>query len=197
MGLFVEFDALDLGFPEEVSGGDGKIGYESVFVDYSEACEAFVETFLDIATTLVPVDTGYLRSTINAETDGYSYCMAEATADYAQYVEYGTFRMEAQPYFTPALEEAMKIFNQLANEAVNIAQEELEAILSGMMEASMVAMGGGQTFGSFLGGLGLFIGLGILLFPLLVNLYGILDSTFGALTKGSSSGGLLPEIIIT
>ena len=57
--------------------------------DYSEGCAVFADTFYDIATSLVPIDTGYLESTIGAE--GYdTWCEAYADAEYAQYVEYGT-----------------------------------------------------------------------------------------------------------
>jgi hypothetical protein len=94
MGLYTEFDAVDMGYPNELTGGDESIGEASVLIDYSEACEAFVETFLRVSRELVPVNTGYLKSTIDAGTDG-SWCYAEATADYAEYVEYGTSYMDA------------------------------------------------------------------------------------------------------
>ena len=79
-------------YPDEVSGTDARGVERFVEVDYTGACEAFVETFLEVALDLVPVDTGYLYSTISADTDGY-FCWAEATAEYAQYVEYGTWCM--------------------------------------------------------------------------------------------------------
>ena len=107
MGLYAEVDFInDWGFPDELTGGDETIGEASVSVNYSGACSIFVETFMEVAKELVPVDTGYLRSTIDAGTDGFSFCYAEATAEYAQYVEYGTWCMDAQPYFEIALEEA-------------------------------------------------------------------------------------------
>lgn len=200
MGLYVEFSALDFGYPDEVSGGDETIGFESVWVDYSEACDAFVETFLSVALDLVPVDTGYLRSTIDADTDG-EMCYAEATADYAEYVEYGTWCMSAQPYFRPALEQAMTVFHSLAGEAVSEAQEELEEILGSLMEASMSIAGGGQSWGQFFGGLAMFVILSLILFPILVNLYGIMDSTLGVLTGRTRDRAIeqygFPDIIIT
>ena len=142
MGLYVSFSiTADWGYPEEVEGGDENTGYESVPVDYSEACEAFVSTFLDIALSLVPVDTGYLRSTINANADGDT-CEAEATADYAQYVEYGTVYMDAQPYFEPALEAACAAAAAAAEEALQEAQEELADLLGDMLVGSdFVGMG--------------------------------------------------------
>lgn len=206
MGLYAEVDLInDWGFPDELTGGDETIGEASVFVDYSGACSIFVETFIRVATELVPVDTGYLRSTIDAGTDGFSFCYAEATADYAQYVEYGTWCMDAQPYFEIALAEACQAAGIEAQAAVDVAQEMLEGILQGLMDAAMSAAGAGAggmggSFGSFLGGMLLFIGITLLLFPILVNVYGIMDSLFGPLTGGGSfaqGNDFIPEVIIT
>lgn len=207
MGLYAEIDIVgDWGFPSDVTGGDDEIGYESVSVDYSRACRVFVSTFMEVATELVPVDTGYLRSTINADTDGFSFCYAEATADYAQYVEYGTWCMMAQPYFEIALEEACAAAGIEAQNAVNLAQEELEAILSSMMKASVSAFDGefspegmgSMSFGSWLGSMATFALMFIMFFPILVNLYGIIDTIGNSLTGGGSyADSLIPEVIIT
>lgn len=124
MGLYVEFDISDYGYGSEVQGTVAGMFPIYTTMDFAPACEAFVKTFIEVATELVPVDTGYLRSTINATTDGF-HCSAEATAEYAEYVEYGTFRMEAQPYFTPALEMAMSVFIQIADEIVNQTKQEV------------------------------------------------------------------------
>ena len=207
MGLYAEIDIVgDWGFPSDVTGGDDEIGYESVPVDYSRACRIFVSTFMEVATKLVPVDTGYLRSTINADTDGISVCYAEATAEYAQYVEYGTWRMRAQPYFEIALEEACKAAGIEAQTAINLAQEELEAILSSMMKASVSAFDGefspegmgSMSFGSWFGAMATFTLMFIIFFPVLVNLYGIIDTIGNSLTGGGSyADSLIPEVIIT
>lgn len=207
MGLYAEIDIVgDWGFPSDVTGGGDEIGYESVPVDYSEACRVFVSTFMEVATELVPVDTGYLRSTINADTDGFSTCYAEATADYAQYVEYGTWCMRAQPYFEIALEEACAAAGIEAQNAVNLAQEELEAILSSMMKASVSAFDGefspegmgSMSFGSWLGSMATFALMFVMFFPVLVNLYGIIDTIGNSLTGGGSyADSLIPEVIIT
>lgn len=216
MGLYAEFSITgDMGFPDELTGGEGEQS-ASVLVNYSSACEIFVESFLRNANALVPVDTGYLKSTIDAGTDG-DICWAEATADYAQYVEYGTIHMDPQPYFELALEIACAEAGIEAQEALDFAQEELEAILSAMMEASMSAFGGhfspqgmgGMSFGSWLGGMATFALAFILFFPILVYAYGIMDTIGNALTGGGSyadirgggggfgGGGFVPEVIIT
>ena len=207
MGLYAEIDIVgDWGFPSDVTGGDDDIGSDSVPVDYSRACRIFVSTFMEVATKLVPVDTGYLRSTINADTDEISVCYAEATAEYAQYVEYGTWCMRAQPYFEIALEEACAAAGIEAQNVVNLAQEELEAILSSMMEAAVSAGDGefspegmgSMSFGSWLGSMATFALMFIMFFPVLVNLYGIIDTIGNSLTGGGSyADSLIPEVIIT
>ena len=52
-----------------------------------------------------PVDTGTLRRSIGLElTDNGLTAEVEPTAHYAQYVEYGTRFMKAQPYMRPAFD---------------------------------------------------------------------------------------------
>lgn len=197
MGLYVEFSiTADWGFPEEVEGGNAMVGYESVPVDYSEACDAFVNTFLDKALALVPVDTGFLRSTIRAGTDG-DMCWAEATADYAQYVEYGTSFMDAQPYFEPALTEACAEAQALAQQALQEAQDELADLLGdNASNMSMGGMGGGEGFGSFLGGLTMLALLAIIMAPFLLIAEGIKD-VFNLGGSGRGGSAYIPEIEIT
>ncbi len=57
------------------------------------------------AQALAPVDTGALRSSIHAETREAGKS-AEIMVDvpYAAYVEYGTYKMAAQPFLSPAVE---------------------------------------------------------------------------------------------
>lgn len=121
MGLVCEFDIIN-----DVFGIDAtsRLGIE---IDYSEACEAFVETFFNEAYNMVPVDTGALRRSINAYTDGYSYIRAEASEDYAQYVEFGTYKMSPQEYFVPACKKAWHDMIVLGREAIELAQEEEDA----------------------------------------------------------------------
>lgn len=100
MGLFVEFDVVDdfgyIDMTEEYA----------IIPNYSEGCAVFAETFLKVALRLVPVDTGYLRSTLTAE-GGDTYCYAETDCEYAQYPEFGTWCQPEQSYFRPALEQAI------------------------------------------------------------------------------------------
>lgn len=52
-----------------------------------------------------PVDTGYLRSTVFVREAGNDVEIG-FEAHYASYVEFGTYKMAAQPYLRPALDEA-------------------------------------------------------------------------------------------
>ncbi|NOZ27964.1 MAG: HK97 gp10 family phage protein [Chloroflexi bacterium] len=57
------------------------------------------------AKMVVPVDTGNLKNSIHTviEADGFRGVVATGV-EYAPYVEYGTRRMGAKPYMTPAAE---------------------------------------------------------------------------------------------
>ena len=121
MGLLAEFTMDDLGYADSTE----ELG---VYIDYSYGCEVFVKTFLDVARDLVPVDTGRLLGSIEASTtsDG---CICITECEYAQYVEYGTCYMGAQPYFEPALMAALDAAIPYWDEAVEEAMEEEEELL--------------------------------------------------------------------
>ena len=72
---------------------------------FTETGIAYNNDFGRIAASLAsqdaPVDTGYLRSSISGDSDE-----VQAEAEYAQYVEYGTWKMDSQPYFEFAVEQA-------------------------------------------------------------------------------------------
>lgn len=196
MGLYASFSPETFGLPLTLSQAIGEEVVE-VEVDYSEACEAFCEVFEDVATDLVPVDTGYLQSTIWAETDGF-FCEASADAEYAQYVEYGTWKMAAQPYFQPALAEGLQAFAELAEEALDEASEMLQDLCEEVLETMAEAMGEEMGFFGEMGGMLMGALLLLLLFPLLVYIYGIMDTIFG--NDNKSVGGISPvgvEILIT
>lgn len=199
MGLYAYFDVASCGLPDEITASD--IGYpelddeaDPVEIDYGGALGHMVSTFMEIATELVPVDTGYLRSTIHAETDGATCAEFFADAEYAQYVEYGTWKMGAQPYFRPALDEALEVFITEAMQAATEARQVMEMICQDIMAAAMEAAAGmmGEPFGgfnpmglgqmssgAFFGGLAMGLLSMIILFPILVNLYAILDAILG------------------
>lgn len=122
MGLYASFDVIgDFGYIAATE----EWGIEP---DYGPGCSTFVSTFMSSAQGSCPVDTGYLCSTISANTDGHSFCDCQATAEYAQYVEYGTWKMGAQAYFTPALEAAIAAAGPLWTQAEEEAIKEDERL---------------------------------------------------------------------
>lgn len=71
----------------------------------------------DMAKSLAPVDTGFLRGSIHVETQDSGHAQVVVEASYGQFVEYGTVKMAAQPYLTPAVE---LVKPQLINKLKNI-----------------------------------------------------------------------------
>lgn len=55
------------------------------------------------AKAIVPVDTGFLKSSISTDI-GHLTAEVGPTADYGVYVEEGTSRMAPQPYLRPAFD---------------------------------------------------------------------------------------------
>lgn len=67
---------------------------------------ALIET---AAKRLCPVDTGNLRSSIThvLGRDGAGlYCDIGSDVEYARYIEFGTWKMAAQPFLVPAIRAA-------------------------------------------------------------------------------------------
>jgi HK97 gp10 family phage protein len=84
--------------------------------------EILGEEMVDLARSIVPVRTGFLRDSIfHQVVESDLNLTFGATADYADYVEFGTSRMAARPYIRPAFD---------ATE-----QKILDALLVGCMEA--------------------------------------------------------------
>ena len=198
MGLYASFDVVgDFGFIEETEDW-------GIIPDYGPGCDAFVETFIEVATNLVPVDTGYLQSTIDADTDG-TFCECFADAEYAQYVEYGTWKMAAQPYFAPALEEALAAAEPLWIEAEEEAIREDE-MLTEEEEEEMEQLGGGRgdngrgsSFAQWAGAT-----LAVLIVAVVITFiqaaFGHDFSSNSSNRRGSGGGGgavFMPDIIIT
>lgn len=70
------------------------------------------KTCFDIEATAkmkAPVDTGALMNSITAESEGLTGTVS-TNVDYATHQEYGTHKMAAHPYMTPAAEAAWPEF---------------------------------------------------------------------------------------
>ena len=85
-------------------------GFTSAMSDYVEAFPSTVggalkvvaERVLETANVLVPVRTGFLKSTLGYRQDTPLQITFYATAPYASYVEFGTRRMAARLFLTGA-----------------------------------------------------------------------------------------------
>lgn len=62
------------------------------------------QIIFDISQDLCPVDTGYLKSTGFVREAGDDVEIGYE-ADYASFVEFGTYKMSAQPFLRPAFDE--------------------------------------------------------------------------------------------
>ena len=178
----------DFGFIEETE-------VYGIVPDYSYGCEVFCDTFIAAAQSMVPVDTGYLRSTLTAYYFDTT-CTAETECEYAQYVEYGTWKQDAQPYFEPALEEALSAAAPLWREAEQEAQNEEQQLieLEQMEQQEEMGMGGGPAGFSL---------TNIFAFFLVIFVVAVIDFAFSLIGSnsnyGSGFGGggvYLPEVII-
>jgi HK97 gp10 family phage protein len=75
------------------------------------------------ATRLVPVRTGYLRSTIYARIQEWNMEVG-AEAAYAANVEFGTRYAMAQPFLNPAVQAHLPELERVLVEALNLAKVE-------------------------------------------------------------------------
>ena len=71
----------------------------------TEDLEAGAIVILSEAQANCPVDTGFLQSTAFMEVTSDDVLIG-FNADYASYVEFGTYKMAAQPFLRPAMDNA-------------------------------------------------------------------------------------------
>lgn len=73
-----------------------------------KAAAVVAKTAADVegaAKAFAPVDTGYLRSSIQAQSTGQLSAVINAGADYAVFQEYGTRYQTGTPFMVPAAEQ--------------------------------------------------------------------------------------------
>lgn len=66
------------------------------------------------------VDTGEMRDKIHFEMNGNGQGTLHADADHSGFIEFGTYKMSAQPYFIPAAEEVRQAFPGIAVEVFRL-----------------------------------------------------------------------------
>ena len=86
--------------------------------------DAGAKTWITEAKARVPVDTGALKRSIRIHERGPRWVVVRATGGangryYARWVEHGTRRMRAQPFFHPALDKARE---QMQSEINQVAK---------------------------------------------------------------------------
>lgn len=144
MGLRARIDLKkDWGFPSHTP-------LLHIPIDYEGVVETFGEATCKVAKSICPVDTGYLQSSIDWQGDDTRGAV-EAKAEYAQYVEYGTWKMRAQPYFTPAVEYGAQLAFTLAAQIYANAIQEEEMALYGESDFSGSLMGETALMSQFTG----------------------------------------------
>lgn len=75
------------------------------------------------AMRLVPVRTGYLKSTIYARIQEW-VAEIDAEAAYSFFVEFGTRYMQAQPYLWPAIQQYLPQLENIICQAIDAARAE-------------------------------------------------------------------------
>lgn len=88
-----------------------------------EQLARWADTVTAEARRLVPVRTGYLRSTIYARTLEWS-AEVGAEASYASGVEFGTRYATAKPFLTPAVQARLPELERVLLEALDLAKSE-------------------------------------------------------------------------
>lgn len=160
-------------------------------IDYSDAMQDFANIFYNQATNTVPVDTGTLQSSISADPDEDT-CECHADTDYAEYVEYGTYKMDAQPYFQPAVQEALDSATVAAQDIYDEAIEEDRIAYQEMKKQGMAALSSDK---GEVGGIGLSFGGGG---PGLMGFIGgILGAVLGELIWAVTPLGMLQYLTDT
>lgn len=101
--------------------------FECLCEQYPEAVgQAMMNVAQDIlatANTLVPVRTGYLKSTLAVEQPSNFQLSVKATAPYAYYIEFGTRKMSPRLFLTNSVYQHLPEFGPAIEEQIqNILQ---------------------------------------------------------------------------
>lgn len=117
------------GDPEEFARKLGELE-ATVLEHLEEAMETAVLLVESTAKELAPVDTGRLRSSIASEVRRVASDTIKGIigtdVEYAKFQEFGTSKMDANPFLRPAIETHRGDIIRLFEEAVEDAIEEVE-----------------------------------------------------------------------
>lgn len=107
-------NAMDVKVTKNKLGGYAR-GLKPRIAAAVQATASDIETY---AKVLAPVSTGALRDSITAQSDGDLSAVVGSDLDYAVYQEYGTSRMPAQPFLTPATDQGAVDFADYLKKAL-------------------------------------------------------------------------------
>ena len=89
----------------------------------AEICEGAAFACEGLAKAFAPIDTGFLRSSIQASPESRHSWVVGVGADYGIHQEFGTSNMAAHPFMTPAAENVRPTFlGQMQNVVNEVAQ---------------------------------------------------------------------------
>lgn len=83
-----------------------------------EALEEGAQEIFDAARSKVPIDTGALFDSISQNVSDTEFTV-QATEDYAGFVEFGTVKMAAQPYFYDTANQVAKNISTVIESKLN------------------------------------------------------------------------------
>lgn len=103
--------------PIEIEGLDAAVSRLDEAADttsetLADALRAAGDAFVESAQAAAPVDTGYLRDNITITTSSDTEVVIESEAEYSLFVEEGTSKMSAQPFFFQAADAAIQELQQ-------------------------------------------------------------------------------------
>lgn len=84
-----------------------------------DALREAAESIVNDAQANAPVDTGFLRDSIEISGESETSVTVTSGAEYSVFVEYGTSKMSAQPFFEPAIEQAKAELQQALRDAIS------------------------------------------------------------------------------
>jgi HK97 gp10 family phage protein len=109
----IEVDGLD----EATSRLDNLAN--SITREIASALQEAADIFIQNAQGNAPVDTGFLRDNIFVSDSSDTSITITSEAGYSGFVEYGTRKMDSQPFFEPAIEQSMSEIEQLITDAIS------------------------------------------------------------------------------
>ena len=114
--MSVEIEIEIVGLPE-LQRFFGVTAPDDIKTGVNNAMSNIASAIKTTTTGLAPVRTGYMRSQISVTSRGETI-EAHAGADYSSYVDEGTSKMSARPFFSKPIEGIVSSINTVIEEAL-------------------------------------------------------------------------------